>query len=131
MNSSKTESIAISAIINEINKYDNLQENLRKRDKEPVWDGKIELYKKDSNKTTDIVGIIPVQVKGQNIKQKNKIRISQKTNTKAEEQTRNEAYYNVKISDIENYRKSNIGAIYFITEIDEYKNHKYITKYST
>lgn len=121
MNSSKTESIAISAIINEINKYDNLQENLRKRDKEPVWDGKIELYKKDSNKTTDIVGIIPVQVKGQNIKQKNKIRISQKTNTKAEEQTRNEAYYNVKISDIENYRKSNIGAIYFITEIDEYK----------
>jgi len=114
MNSSKTESIAISAIINEINKYDNLQENLRKRDKEPVWDGKIELYKKDSNKTTDIIGIIPVQVKGQNIKQKNKIRISQKTNTKAEEHTRNEAYYNVKISDIENYRKSNIGAIYFI-----------------
>lgn len=122
MNSSKTESIAISAIINEINKYDNLQENLRKRDKEPVWDGKIELYKKDSNKTTDIIGIIPVQVKGQNIKQKNKIRISQKTNTKAEEHTRNEAYYNVKISEIENYRKSNIGAIYFITEIDEYKD---------
>jgi len=70
MNTSKTESIAISAITNEINQYDNLQENLRKRDKEPVWDGKIELYKKDSNKTTDIVGIIPVQVKGQNIKTK-------------------------------------------------------------
>ena len=62
MNTSKTESIAISTIKNEINQYDNLEENLRKRDKEPVWDGKIELYKKDSNKTTDIVGIIPVQV---------------------------------------------------------------------
>ena len=55
MNTSKTESIAISTIKNEINQYDNLEENLRKRDKEPVWDGKIELYKKDSNKTTDIV----------------------------------------------------------------------------
>ena len=31
MNSSKTESIAISAIINEINQYDNLQENLKKK----------------------------------------------------------------------------------------------------
>ena len=71
MNSSKTESIAISAIINEINQYNNLQENLRKRDKEPVWDGKIELYKGESNKSTDIVGIIPVQVKGRNAKQKN------------------------------------------------------------
>jgi|GEM_PF-5727458 hypothetical protein len=81
MNTSKTESIAINAITNEINQYDNLQENLRKRDKEPVWDGKIELYKKDSNKTTDIVGIIPVQVKGQNIKQKNKIQLQQKTRT--------------------------------------------------
>ncbi len=124
MNTSKTESIAISTIKNEINQYDNLEENLRKRDKEPVWDGKIELYKKDSNKTTDIVGIIPVQVKGQNIKQKNKIQTQQKTRTNkhTQDQTKNEAYYNVKISDIENYRKSNIGAIYFIIEIDEYRN---------
>ena len=61
MNSTKKESIAINALINEINKYDNLQENFNKRDKIPVWDGKIELYKKDSNKKDDIVGEIPVQ----------------------------------------------------------------------
>ena len=92
MNSTKKESIAINALINEINKYDNLQENFNKRDKIPVWDGKIELYKKDSNKTTDIVGIIPVQVKGQNIKQKNKIQTQQKTRTNkhTQDQTKNE-----------------------------------------
>ena len=65
MNSSQTESIAINAVINEINKYDNLQASLNQRDKETVWDGKIELYKDDNNKTSDMVGIIPVQVKGQ------------------------------------------------------------------
>lgn len=108
MNSTKTENIGITALINEINQYDNLQENLRKRDKEPVWDGTIELYKNDSNKTTDIVGIIPVQVKGKKATTKSKVE--------------KETYYNVKISDIENYRKTNIGTIYFITEIDSNKN---------
>lgn len=124
MNSSKTESIAISAIINEINQYDNLQENLKKRDKEPVWDGKIELYKGDSNKSTDIVGIIPVQVKGRNAKQKNNTNASLKANKIINEKIieEKETYYDVKISDIENYRKSNIGAIYFIIEIDSNKN---------
>ena len=43
----KKESIAITGLINEINKFDNLQEYLKKRDKEPVWDGRIELYKSD------------------------------------------------------------------------------------
>ena len=41
MNSTKKESIAITGLINEINKFDNLQEYLKKRDKEPVWDGRI------------------------------------------------------------------------------------------
>lgn len=34
MNSSKKESIAITAIINEANKFDTLEDNLRKRDRE-------------------------------------------------------------------------------------------------
>ena len=109
MNSTKKESIGIIAVQAEITKYDNLQENLKKREKEPVWDGRIELYKGDSDKTTDIVGIIPAQVKGQ--AQKNKYDKNPK-----------ETYHTVKISDIENYRKTNMGAIYFITEIDLNRN---------
>lgn len=112
MNSSKKESIAITAITNEINKYDNLQEYFNKRDKEPVWDGKIELYKGDSNKTIDIVGEIPVQIKG----------------TDAKNNKEAETYYDVKISDIENYRKTNVGTIYFVVEIDENRNTKIFYK---
>lgn len=44
MNSDKKESIAITAIINEVNQFDNIQENLKKKDKEPVWDGELTLY---------------------------------------------------------------------------------------
>ena len=113
MNSSKVESIAITAVKNEINKYENLLEKLSDRDKQPVWDGHIELYKGDSNKTTDIVGIIPVQVKGRSV--------SKYENEK-------DTYFSVKISDIENYRKSNIGAIYFLVKIDCNKNTKIFYK---
>ena len=108
MNSTKKESIAITGLINEINKFDNLQEYLKKRDKEPVWDGRIELYKSDSNKASEIIGEIPVQVKG---------RDAQISRSKDEQ-----VYYDVKITDIENYRKSNIGAIFFVVEIDKSRN---------
>lgn len=107
MNSAKKESIAITALINEINKYDNLQEDLQKRDKIPVWDGKIEIYKSDSSKTTEIIGEIPVQVKGTDSKK-------QQGNT----------YYDVKISDIQTYQKTNRGTIYFVIEIDKDRNTK-------
>ena len=103
MNSNKKENIAITAIINEVNKFDNIEDNLRKRDKEPVWDGDLMLYKNDSLKKSNIVGRIPVQVKGTNKKENNKI------NT----------YYDVEIVDIENYRKDNKGAIFFVVEIGE------------
>lgn len=107
MNSTKKESIAINALINEINKYDNLQENFNKRDKIPVWDGKIELYKKDSNKKDDIVGEIPVQVKGTNTKNKH-----------------NETYYDVEIVDIQAYQKTKTETIYFVVEIDKNRGTK-------
>ena len=107
MNSNKKESIAITALKNEVNKYDNLDEDLKKRDKEPIWDGNLYLYKKDSSKNTDMVGKIPVQVKGRDAK----------CNERG-------VFYDVKINDIENYRKTNIGAIFFVVEIDERRNTK-------
>ena len=88
MNSNKIESIGVTTVENEINKYNNLLENFPTRDKNPVWDGNIEVYKKDSSKTTDIIGIIPVQIKGKLV-----------DNSKLFEE---ELSYNVKISDIEN-----------------------------
>lgn len=36
MNSNKKENIAITALTNEINQFDNIEESLKKRDKEPV-----------------------------------------------------------------------------------------------
>ncbi len=108
MNSNKIESIGVTTVINEINKYNNLLENFPTKDRNPVWDGNIEVYKKDSNKTTDIVGIIPAQIKGKLV-----------DNFKLFEE---ELSYNVKISDIENYRKINMPTIYFVVEIDKNKN---------
>lgn len=108
MNSNKIESIGVTTVINEINKYNNLLENFPTRDRNPVWDGNIEVYKKDSNKTTDIVGIIPAQIKGKLV-----------DNFKLFEE---ELSYNVKISDIENYRKINMPTIYFVVGIDKNKN---------
>lgn len=104
MNASKKESIAITAIVNEVNLFDNLEEELKKRDKIPVWDGDLYLYKKDSTKKKDIVGRIPVQVKGKDGKEKN---CKEKKN----------AYYDVEIVDIENYKKDKKGTIFFIVEV--------------
>lgn len=104
MNSSKKESIAITAIINEANKFDNLEDNLRKRDREPVWDGDLCLYQTDSNKSDEIMGRIPVQVKG----------IEEIIDTQKET-----IDYSVKISDIENYKKDKKGAIFFVVEVFE------------
>lgn len=104
MNSDKKESIAITAIINEVNQFDNIQESLKKKDKEPVWDGELTLYQAQSNKSNEIMGRIPVQVKG--IGQD----IDQKEGT---------LDYRVKISDIENYKKDKKGAIFFVVEVFE------------
>lgn len=101
MNSNKKESIAITALINEVNKFDNIQDELKKRDKEPVWDGNLYLYKKDTSKKSDIVGRIPVQIKGTDAKLNNGDNI----------------LYNVELVDIENYKKDNKGAIFFVIEI--------------
>ena len=104
MNSDKKESIAITAIINEVNQFDNIQESLKKKDKEPVWDGELTLYQAQSNKSNEIMGRIPVQVKG----------IGQDIDKK--EGTLD---YRVKISDIENYKKDKKGAIFFVVEVFE------------
>ncbi len=104
MNSDKKESIAITAIINEVNQFDNIQENLKKKDKEPVWDGELTLYQAQSNQSNEIIGRIPVQVKG----------IGKEIDKK--EPTLD---YGVKISDIENYKKDKKGAIFFVVEVFE------------
>lgn len=104
MNSDKKESISIAAIINEVNKFDNLQEDLKRRDKGPVWDGELCLYKGESNKTNEIAGRIPVQVKGLG---------------KAVDKKEDTINYRVKISDIENYKKDKRGAIFFVVAIFE------------
>lgn len=109
MNSDKKESIAITAIINEVNQFDNLQESLRKSDKEPVWDGELRLYKAESNKSDEIIGRIPVQVKGTEGDGHN---------------TKDTLNYKVKISDIENYKKDKKGAIFFVVEVFENRQTK-------
>ena len=102
MNSAKKESISITAIINEVNQFDNLEDHLQKRDREPVWDGELRLYKSESNKSNEIVGRIPVQVKS----------VEEEKDTK-----NNNIYYRVKVSDIENYKKDKKGAIFFVVQI--------------
>ena len=141
MNSTKKESIAINALINEAeeshNKVFGNKINITNQNQEGIYEFKIknfedennitsvemeyyieiltdisdlikiELYKKDSNKKDDIVGEIPVQVKGTNTKNKH-----------------NETYYDVEIVDIQAYQKTKTETIYFVVEIDKNRGTK-------
>ena len=61
------EGIAIGEIKSVFNKSDFLVCRLDSNDKTPSWDGAIEVYQKrgDVHKKGDLIGLIPIQVKGQ------------------------------------------------------------------
>lgn len=70
LNNTQIENAGVDAVSDYFNFTDTLDPSIPKKDKEPVWDGKLYLYKNGSDKQsrTGLIGIIPVQVKGRQFK---------------------------------------------------------------
>lgn len=66
MNAIKIEMGAVLALKNLIQLNDLMKDYINDNDKEPSWDGHINLYRSDDMKTENIKYRIPVQVKGKN-----------------------------------------------------------------
>lgn len=101
MDTIKTENIAINAINNEICKYDVLIGNIGKNDKTISLDGSIDLYETKQITAENLLGTIPVQVKGKTAKKFSTMPIK----------------HNVKKVDLENFIQDGKGALYFIVEV--------------
>lgn len=107
MNSNKIESNAVSTLNLQLNKSDYLEPNINEKDKEPSWDGSITVYKPNiiisKNRTVDeIQGIVPIQVKGKEVKSLSKI-------TKT---------YKMKLSHLRNYYNTG-GTVLFVVFMTE------------
>lgn len=100
------EGIAIGEIKSVFNKSDFLVCRLDSNDKTPSWDGAIEVYQKrgDVHKKGDLIGLIPIQVKGQKIKKETRRKRSNKRS------------YAVDKEDLENYNRRG-GTVFFVVHI--------------
>lgn len=101
MNPVRIENIAVNSVNNEIYKYDVLSSDIKRNDKKISIDGYIELYSSHKMRVGNLLGNIPVQIKGREVKQ---ISSHSRIDT-------------VKIEDLKNYKKDSKGAIYFVVEI--------------
>lgn len=99
LSSSKIESIAIAAVITEINKFDSLQPDLNSQDTKPIWDGNINAYN-GPIKNENLIGRIPVQIKG-------KI-VSDFSNSRSK--------YKIEIANLKKF-KNEYGTLFFVVEI--------------
>lgn len=96
------EGFAVGALLQRLAYTDNVLTFVNQRDKEFLWDGHIYICK-DANKTKEQIERLPIQVKGQ---------ISKKRQRRKEQV----ASYSIKINDLESYYKDG-GVIYFVVEV--------------
>lgn len=105
------EEIAVLAVKNEIVKYgDILVDYIDMKDKTPMWDGYIYVYKSNSKykSTKEFEGKIGVQVKGKTVK-----KLSE-GNSK----------YSIKVDYLKAYQKDKKGILLFVVEIIDYAHTK-------
>lgn len=97
------EKVAVDTVSLAISKSDYLVPHINSGDREPSWDGDIEVYKKagSTHSKKDLDKKIPIQVKG-------------KVSTRFREKT---ISYPVQISDMRNYLRIG-GTVYFVVYID-------------
>ena len=101
MNSKKIEDHAADIVSRSINLSDILQAFISKNDKEPSWDGHVYVYKNEKLLKADLIGRVPVQVKG-----------------KVESDfSRSAISYSMKVSDLKNYLAEG-GTVFFVVYLD-------------
>ena len=104
MNSIQIETLAVNAVKDSILMSDYLIPFINDNDKEPSWDGKVYIYK-DKNCTKDnLIGRLPVQVKGK----------------ECDDLSKEEISYSMNVVDLNNYLDDG-GAIL----LDVYKRQGY------
>lgn len=103
LNNTQIENAGVDAVSDYFNFTETLDPSIPKRDKEPVWDGKLFLYKDGSDKQskTGLIGFIPVQVKGRQFKDQSKTKITHKIN----------------VNDVKVYQK-NGGVAFFVVYVN-------------
>ena len=95
----------------EIAKTDYLVSNIKDNDREPSWDGDVEVYRKpaDNHKKQDLMLKVPIQVKGKKVDDISKSRLS----------------YPVEIADMRNYLDAG-GTIFIVVCFDSTGKNKKI-----
>lgn len=114
MNNKKTEVEAVNIVIKQINKCDILFAEITTNDKTPSWDGDIYVYKDGNHSKSNMLGTVPVQVKGHIESALNKDSIN----------------YQIEISDLNNY-KNDKGVMYFVVYFDNDKYEHYKIYYTS
>lgn len=111
LNNTQIENAGVDAVSDYFNFTETLDPSIPKKDKEPVWDGKLYLYKNGSDKQsrTGLIGIIPVQVKGRQFKDFSKPKIT----------------YSVNVNDVKLYQK-NGGVAFFVVYVNADTSEKKI-----
>lgn len=102
MNNTSIESLAISAVMSSIASTKTLQPSILSNDREPSWDGFVYLYENSKHIKENMVGRVPVQVKGKLVIEIPKDEIS----------------FSAEVSDLNNY-KNDKGIIYFVVCINK------------
>ncbi|MCK1257032.1 DUF4365 domain-containing protein [Streptococcus uberis] len=106
VNNRKIETLGVSYLRTVLDKNNYLQTYFDENDKTPLWDGEIHLLRAPSEKKSDIIGKVPVQIKATQQKKKNN-------------------RFLISLSDLELYQK-NGGFVLFVVWIDEENNLKEI-----
>ena len=103
LNSTQIENAGVDAVSSYFNFSEILDPHIPKKDKEPVWDGKLFLYKRNSDKQSKsgLIGFIPVQVKGRQFKDFSNSKIK----------------YSIEVNDIKIYQ-TNGGVAFFVVYIN-------------
>ncbi|MDR2354547.1 MAG: hypothetical protein LBF22_15600, partial [Deltaproteobacteria bacterium] len=96
---------AVSALESLLALCDGIKSHINEYDKEPIWDGNIYVYEKDAYKTENMLGRVPVQIKGKKI---------------ANSSTITCLTYQVKVSELNHYLNDG-GVFYFVVAIFDQK----------
>ena len=102
-NNKKIETLGVSYLASFINKHELLQTYFDSNDKTPAWDGEIHILKSASERKSDILGKVPVQIK---------------TTTKKVNEL---ISFQLQVNDLKLYLKTG-GVVLFVVWLDEHNN---------
>lgn len=104
-NSEKTEKAAVQAVKRRILPCELLEDRIPECDKEPLVDGCIEIYNSGDRKTANLIGKIPVQVKG--------------TRSKLKRNKKGIYKYSISTNDLRQYASVFHGVMFFCVTVGE------------